>query len=400
MQAVVSDSPVYKSCYEGDFSPLDEAIAADQRRLRIFLSQLKTSDVAFHVNKEVADLVWVVEKIKFIKDKVPEEEKAEDSLKWKKCSSEVMALIQELHVLVGSNGIGIDPFTVKLPYHILLEGSTQDFTYRGIAIGGDVFPGSTLSDHLMRFNNIPQQLRRLSDRVKPSSLPSWKLKEGFATCIILGGYLPLMMDNEGYQFSSVRPFGVKSIMEEKISLVYSQKHSWDVTFCFTTLLDQKKEKEQAIVLRVSSRSERECEVREYTVEEEWMLMESESWQICALNLEVALAQVVECTKICYIQSSPMYRYSVHQGCCQQQDSKDRNIDFLFSVDNTTTSAAESDDNKQGSDLLTIFTGHKDEQGKPFPDKFLCDICENFIQTARDTSSVALSQTSASSENIG
>jgi succinyl-CoA synthetase alpha subunit len=29
-------------------------------------------------------------------------------------------------------------------------------TYSGIAIGGDVFPGSTLSDHILRFNNIPQ----------------------------------------------------------------------------------------------------------------------------------------------------------------------------------------------------------------------------------------------------
>ncbi|RRT84813.1 hypothetical protein BHE74_00014518 [Ensete ventricosum] len=28
--------------------------------------------------------------------------------------------------------------------------------YSGIAIGGDVFPGSTLSDHVLRFNNIPQ----------------------------------------------------------------------------------------------------------------------------------------------------------------------------------------------------------------------------------------------------
>jgi hypothetical protein len=28
--------------------------------------------------------------------------------------------------------------------------------YPGIAIGGDVFPGSTLSDHVLRFNNIPQ----------------------------------------------------------------------------------------------------------------------------------------------------------------------------------------------------------------------------------------------------
>lgn len=29
-------------------------------------------------------------------------------------------------------------------------------TRAGIAIGGDVFPGSTLSDHVLRFNNIPQ----------------------------------------------------------------------------------------------------------------------------------------------------------------------------------------------------------------------------------------------------
>ncbi|ONM31626.1 ATP-citrate synthase beta chain protein 2 [Zea mays] len=31
-----------------------------------------------------------------------------------------------------------------------------DGIYEGIAIGGDVFPGSTLSDHILRFNNIPQ----------------------------------------------------------------------------------------------------------------------------------------------------------------------------------------------------------------------------------------------------
>ncbi|KAG9143949.1 hypothetical protein Leryth_022968 [Lithospermum erythrorhizon] len=32
----------------------------------------------------------------------------------------------------------------------------SDGIYEGIAIGGDVFPGSTLSDHVLRFNNIPQ----------------------------------------------------------------------------------------------------------------------------------------------------------------------------------------------------------------------------------------------------
>ena len=31
-----------------------------------------------------------------------------------------------------------------------------DGIYEGIAIGGDVFPGSTLSDHVLHFNNIPQ----------------------------------------------------------------------------------------------------------------------------------------------------------------------------------------------------------------------------------------------------
>lgn len=45
---------------------------------------------------------------------------------------------------------------------------------------------------------------------------------------------------------------------------------------------------------------------------------------------------------------------------------------------------------QRSDLLTVFMGLKDEEGKPFSDKFLRDICVNFILAGRDTSSVALS----------
>lgn len=35
------------------------------------------------------------------------------------------------------------------------------FWSSGIAIGGDVFPGSTLSDHVLRFNNIPQVIHEL-----------------------------------------------------------------------------------------------------------------------------------------------------------------------------------------------------------------------------------------------
>ncbi|XP_065866482.1 cytochrome P450 86B1-like [Euphorbia lathyris] len=46
--------------------------------------------------------------------------------------------------------------------------------------------------------------------------------------------------------------------------------------------------------------------------------------------------------------------------------------------------------KQRSDLLTIFMRLKDVNGKPFSDKFLRDICVNFILAGRDTSSVALS----------
>lgn len=49
-----------------------------------------------------------------------------------------------------------------------------------------------------------------------------------------------------------------------------------------------------------------------------------------------------------------------------------------------------DEKKQRSDLLTIFMGLKDEEGRPFSDKFLRDICVNFILAGRDTSSVALS----------
>lgn len=46
--------------------------------------------------------------------------------------------------------------------------------------------------------------------------------------------------------------------------------------------------------------------------------------------------------------------------------------------------------RRRSDLLTVFMGLRDDQGAPFSDKFLRDICVNFILAGRDTSSVALS----------
>jgi fatty acid omega-hydroxylase len=52
--------------------------------------------------------------------------------------------------------------------------------------------------------------------------------------------------------------------------------------------------------------------------------------------------------------------------------------------------SENDKEKQRSDLLTVFMGLKDENGKPFSDRFLRDICVNFILAGRDTSSVAMS----------
>lgn len=54
------------------------------------------------------------------------------------------------------------------------------------------------------------------------------------------------------------------------------------------------------------------------------------------------------------------------------------------------SAQCSHDKNKRSDLLTIFMGLKDENGQPFSDTFLRDICVNFILAGRDTSSVALS----------
>lgn len=53
-------------------------------------------------------------------------------------------------------------------------------------------------------------------------------------------------------------------------------------------------------------------------------------------------------------------------------------------------ALQDEINKERSDLLTVFMKLKDENGKSFSDKFLRDICVNFILAGRDTSSVALS----------
>ncbi|WOL01146.1 hypothetical protein Cni_G09860 [Canna indica] len=49
----------------------------------------------------------------------------------------------------------------------------------------------------------------------------------------------------------------------------------------------------------------------------------------------------------------------------------------------------SDKSMTRSDLLTVFTRYRDEDGNPFSEKFLRDICINFILVGRDTLSVTL-----------
>ncbi|GKD81578.1 transposase, MuDR, MULE transposase domain protein, partial [Tanacetum coccineum] len=98
---------------------------------------------------------------------------------------------------------GTVPGTIN--YKVLDVGSYEkDITVGAamILVNVSVFTPKPSKHYLNITKRNVVELRRLSDTVKPSSLPYWKLKEVFATCIILGGYLPLMMDNEGYQFSS------------------------------------------------------------------------------------------------------------------------------------------------------------------------------------------------------
>lgn len=45
---------------------------------------------------------------------------------------------------------------INLPMRKIIETVFVSMLLIGIAIGGDVFPGSTLSYHILRFNNIPQ----------------------------------------------------------------------------------------------------------------------------------------------------------------------------------------------------------------------------------------------------
>ncbi|KAL3830642.1 hypothetical protein ACJIZ3_019444 [Penstemon smallii] len=65
-------------------------------------------------------------------------------------------------------------------------------------------------------------------------------------------------------------------------------------------------------------------------------------------------------------------------------------DFADGVIRARKKELSLDETKHRSDLLTVFVGMKDEEGRPFSDKFLRDICVNFILAGRDTSSVALS----------
>ncbi|KAL0287380.1 UNVERIFIED_CONTAM: cytochrome [Sesamum angustifolium] len=65
-------------------------------------------------------------------------------------------------------------------------------------------------------------------------------------------------------------------------------------------------------------------------------------------------------------------------------------DFAQEVIRARKKELSSGNIERRSDLLTVFMGLRDDQGKVYSDKFLRDICVNFILAGRDTSSVALS----------
>lgn len=66
-------------------------------------------------------------------------------------------------------------------------------------------------------------------------------------------------------------------------------------------------------------------------------------------------------------------------------------EFAYEVIRTRKKELQLDASRGGarSDLLTTFMRQRDEDGREFSDKFLRDICVNFILAGRDTSSVAL-----------
>ncbi|KAJ3682297.1 hypothetical protein LUZ60_014870 [Juncus effusus] len=78
--------------------------------------------------------------------------------------------------------------------------------------------------------------------------------------------------------------------------------------------------------------------------------------------------------------------------CRLRQSLRQVDDFAYNVIDTRKKELqlkESSGSDTRSDLLTVFMKSRDESGAPYSDKFLRDICVNFILAGRDTSSVAL-----------
>ncbi|KAL4575558.1 hypothetical protein LXL04_022405 [Taraxacum kok-saghyz] len=109
----------------------------------------------------------------------------------------------------------------------------------------------------------------------------------------------------------------------------------------------------------------------------------------------AFEAATEATLLRFVTPTLMWKIMRHFNIGSEKTLKDsiKGVDsFADEVIGTRKKeiSLQTDGEKQRSDLLTIFMGHKDEEGKPFSDKFLRDICVNFILAGRDTSSVALS----------
>ncbi|WOL04542.1 hypothetical protein Cni_G13263 [Canna indica] len=119
---------------------------------------------------------------------------------------------------------------------------------------------------------------------------------------------------------------------------------------------------------------------------------------CRSPFAKAFKDATEDTIICFITPTTIWRALRYFDLGNERwlrRSLQRVDEFAYNVIRTRKkelameSSSPSDKSTTRSDLLTVFAKHKDEDGNPFSEKFLCDICVNFILAGCDTSSVAL-----------
>ncbi|KAG6497503.1 cytochrome P450 86B1-like [Zingiber officinale] len=110
----------------------------------------------------------------------------------------------------------------------------------------------------------------------------------------------------------------------------------------------------------------------------------------------AFEKATEATILRFVMPTAVWRAMRHVGVGSERclrKSIEAVDEFAYDVirkrkEEAAAAGGEHGMTKKG-DLLTSFMGMRDEDGKPYSDKFLRDICVNFILAGRDTSSVAL-----------